>query len=68
MSANFPGVGTALNFQKRKKNSSLRAYVLHSKWHTDISRRGRAVTIKKFTRKCAACVRFLFCALNLLLF
>ena len=57
MSANFPGVGTALNSLERKKNSSSCVYVLNGKWHKEISRRSRAVTTKTdmYQKVCRMC-------------
>ena len=52
----FPWSWDRTKLSKEKEKFVVACFVLHSKWHTDISRRGRAVTIKKFTRKCAACV------------
>ena len=52
--ANFPGVdflGTALNFRKRKKNSSSLVCVLHKTWNYAFSRRSRSETAEKCTRK-----------------
>ena len=48
-------------FSKRKKNSSSCVYVLHKTSHQEISRPSRAVTTKKWTKKCNACADMLFC-------
>ena len=56
--------------RKRKTISSSLVYiltVLHKMWNWIFSRRSRAVTAKKFTKKRAARAELLFCLLNLLL-
>ena len=69
--ANFPRVdllGTALKFRKKKKHSSLLVYVLRKAWNQAFSRRSRAVTAKKCTKKRDARAELLFCLTNPLLF
>ena len=53
--------------RKRKTISSSLVYVLHKTWNWIFSRRSRAVTAKKFTKKRAARAELLFCLLNRLL-
>ena len=53
--------------RKRKTISSSLVYVLHKTCNWIFSRRSRAVTAKKFTKKRAARAELLFCLLNLLL-
>ena len=53
--------------KKGKTISSSLVYVLHKTWNWIFSRRSRAVTAKKFTKKRAARAELLFCLLNLLL-
>ena len=53
--------------KKRKTISSSLVFVLHKTWNWIFSRRSRAVTAKKFTKKRAARAELLFCVLNLLL-
>ena len=68
MWVNFPGVdflGTAFKFEKRKKISSSLVYVSYRTWNYVFSRRSRAVTAKKCTKKRdARRANLLFC-LNL---
>ena len=77
MNANFPSVDflrigrtirTALKFRKRKKNSSLRVYVLHKTWNKAFSLRSLVGTAKKCWKTCHAHAKLLFCSSNLLLF
>ena len=52
--ANFPGadfLGTTLNLRKRKKNLSSLVCVRHETWNYAFSRRSRAETAEKCTRK-----------------
>ena len=68
---NFPEVEffkTAPKFRKRKNNSSSCVYVLHKTSLQKISRPSRAVTAKKYTKKCTARAEFLFWLLSVLLF
>ena len=53
--------------KKRKTISSSLVYVLHKTWNWAFSRRSRAVTVKKCTKKRDARAELLFCLLNLLL-
>ena len=59
---------TAPKFRKRKKNSSSCVYILHKTCHQEISLPSRAVTAKKYTKKCNARAELLFWLQNLLLF
>ena len=67
MYANFPGVDflrTALKFRERKRDSSLLVYVLHKTCNKAFSRRSRARTVKKCTKKRDARAKLLFCVIN----
>ena len=55
-------------FRKRKKLSSSLVNVLHKTWNWAFSRRSRAATPKKCTKKHAAREELLFCLFNLFLF
>ena len=51
---NFPGIeffGAKLKFKRKERNSSSCVYVLHKTWPKEISRRGRAVSATKRTKK-----------------
>ena len=69
MHANFPGVksfGVHLGSNRERKYYRRLPGLLLTYW--EISRRIRAVTAKKCTKKCDARIELLFCFLNLLLF
>ena len=58
----LPGIevlGTATKFRGRKRSLKSCVYVLHKKSLEGISRRSRAVTTKKCTKKCAARAKLL---------
>ena len=60
---NFPGIeflGTVTKFRGRKRSLQSCVYVLHKTSLEGISRRSRAVTTKKCTKKCAARTKLLF--------
>ena len=52
---------TASKFRKRERKSSSCVHVLHKTWHQVFSRRSRAVTAKKCTKKPDARAELLFC-------
>ena len=54
--------------RKWNKISSFLVYVLHKTRNKAFSRRGRAKMGKKYTKKCDARAKLLFCLLNLLFF
>ena len=64
----FKFQGTVFKFRERNKISSLLVYVLHKLRNWAFSRRNRAKTAKKCSKKRAACVKLLFFLLNLLFF
>ena len=67
----FPGVEsleTAPKFRKGKTKSSSCAYVLYKTSRQEISRPNRAVTAKKFTKKCNARTELFFWLLSILFF
>ena len=55
-------------FRKRQKILPSLVYVLHKTWNWAFSRRSRAVTVKKCTKKRDARAELLFCLFNQLLF
>ena len=58
--------GTIFKLRKRNKISSLLVYVLHKTRNQALSRRSRAKTGKKCTKKCDVRAKLLFCLLKLL--
>ena len=59
---------TISKLRKKNKILSLLVYVLHKTRNKTFSRRSRAKTGKKCTKKCDARAKLLFCLLNLLFF
>ena len=64
---NFPGIElleTESKYKSRKKTWSFCVYHLHKRPRDGISRRGRAVTAKKWTKKLAGRSKFFFAYQN----
>ena len=59
---------TVAKFRKKNKNSSSCVDVHHKTYHQEISRRSRAVTVRKCTKKCNTRAELLFWLLSILLF